>query len=103
MSEGSTTRHHQALAGGTSTSELPNRPNLNKTRGASTFQLPNCADHKQAKKLKYHRLKPGGVRCAVAAVASFKVEVPPAKAWWCLLDRLTLTPSTGKIGRDVFS
>jgi hypothetical protein len=34
--------------------------------------------------VKYHRLKPGGVRCALVAFASFKIERPPAKARWCV-------------------
>ena len=36
-----------------------------------------------AVKLKYHRLKPGGVRCASAVFPSCEIKVPPAEAWWC--------------------
>src|SRR6185295_10131286 len=39
-----------------------------------------------AEKLKYHRLKPGGVRATKGVLCSRKVEVPPAKAWWCPRD-----------------
>src|ERR1044072_8973256 len=37
-----------------------------------------------ARKLKYHRLKPGGVSQAVSDdLLSARIEVPPAEAWWC--------------------
>ena len=39
-------------------------------------------------KLKYHRLKPGGVRVTNKVLCSYKVEVPPAKAWGCPSDAL---------------
>jgi len=39
-----------------------------------------------ARKLKYQRLKPGGVSGRIdGVVASYKIEVPPAKARWCHL------------------
>jgi len=35
-------------------------------------------------KLKYHRLKPGGVCPGQgSSKCSYEIEVPPAKAWWC--------------------
>jgi len=32
-------------------------------------------------KLKYHRLKPGGVQRELLCGCSYEIEVPPAKAW----------------------
>jgi hypothetical protein len=66
--------HHQASAGGTSTSQ---------------YSLPKnfatCAEvNSQAMKLKDHRLKPGGVlKDSGAVVGSYEIESPPAKAMWC--------------------
>ena len=38
-----------------------------------------------AEKLNDHRLKPGGVLRMFVQLGSSKVEVQPAKAWWCLV------------------
>ena len=40
-------------------------------------------------KLKYHRLKPGGVGARRRDVSSYEIEVPPAKAGGVLLHDLT--------------
>ena len=97
-------RHHQALAGGASTSPLQNRfpvlPGHHQALagGSSTSQLTlggRCVEFRNggatdsvelrclAKKLKYHRLKRGGVRAGDGSVSSYEIEVPPAKARWC--------------------
>jgi len=39
-----------------------------------------------AKKLKHHRLKPGGVFGMLRPVVVVKLKIPPAKAWWCPRD-----------------
>jgi len=36
-----------------------------------------------AKKLNYHRLKPGGVPCVCWSSCSREIELPPAEAGWC--------------------
>src|SRR6185295_2841947 len=63
--------HHQASAGGTSTSSLNTTP--------TTEIGPVLV----AVKLKHHRLKPGGVRVFACPVASCEIDGPPAKARWC--------------------
>jgi uncharacterized protein (DUF2336 family) len=83
-------QHHEALAGGISTSQL--RMDLAGLRhhqalagGISTSQLPVHKSDFLAAKLKHHRLKPGGVSEGIdGVVASCKIEAPPAKARWCL-------------------
>jgi len=44
---------------------------------------PNRRSFARAVKLKYHRLKPGGVLVLVLPTHSCEIEGPPAKAWWC--------------------
>ena len=59
------------------------------------FTASNEKSRWLAKKLKDHRLKPGGVRAADGEVVSCEIEEPPAKARWCLeLARRFVTRNT---------
>src|ERR1043166_6745136 len=73
-------RHHQALAGGTLISQLPNAANPPRTppgfsRWYFNFTATKCTPELESSWL-FRRV-----------FCSDEVEGPPAKAWWCLMCR----------------
>ena len=87
--------HHRASAGGVSISELqPSRSTPETPPGFSRISelqasrmlrnfLKRAVLLVVAEKLKYHRLKPGGVQVIFFSSSSCKIDTPPAEAWWC--------------------